>query len=572
MSAAPPPGLTRRQLLRRSALLTATAGATAALERNLRALGSAGNGGFSRPLHIPTVLSGDGITVHVRPAKVSLKPGPRTRMWTFNGEFPGPTIRRRAGHRTHVTFVHDLGKHADDLTIHLHGAHNRSRDDGQPERFVIQPGSRRTYTYEFREDGRLERGALRWYHDHSHMRTFRNVYRGLAGMMILDDGLDEELGLPTGRFDIPLMLADRVLDDDNQLVDTFISWDGHDAPGAGAGYPPGDDVPVGDVLVNGGYKPFLDVEPRRYRFRVLNASPFRPYNLRLGAGAPLVQVGTGAGLLPQRLDRDEVLIGPGERAEVVVDFGVHRGETIELHSTTPQAGATVPRTDPIVAPLMQFRVGGGHVRDTTRVPKRLRPLPGWVAELSDQPQRAWVFGLGVDPGGRTAWTINGLTFDPDRVDAQPKVDTLETWLFVNAGPTNTSHYIHIHDVPFKVLSRNGLPPSLEETGLKDTFRLDPGEVLVAGTKFSDHLGVFMIHCHMLNHEDHGMMTTFEVVKNGSTPPAMSAHRLLERTLHDPVHRRDVQGVVAAASAGRPAPDSMLHLVKSTAMCTTAPQV
>jgi hypothetical protein len=160
-----------------------------------------------------------------------------------------------------------------------------------------------------------------------------------------------------------------------------------------------------------------------------------------------------------------------------------------------------------------------------------------------------------------------MTFDPDRVDAQPQVDALETWLFVNASPTNTSHYIHIHDVPFKVLSRNGMPPTGAETGLKDTFRLDPGEVLVAGTKFSDHLGVFMLHCHMLNHEDHGMMTTFEVVQGGSTPPAMSPHRLLEHTLHDPVHRRDVQGVVAAAAAGRPAPGSMLHLVKSTAMCS-----
>ena len=567
MPSVPSPGVTRRQLLRRTALLTAAAGTSAALERNLQALAGAANGGFARPLHVPTELTGDGITVHMRRAKLPLKPGPHTRLWTFNGEFPGPTIRRRAGHRTHVTFVHDLGHDVDDLTIHLHGAHNRSRDDGQPERFVIQPGSRRTYIYEFREDGRPERGALRWYHDHSHMRTFRNVYHGLAGMMILDDGVDEKLGLPVGRFDIPLLLADRVFDDNNQLTDPFISWDDHEGPGVGAGYPPGDDVPVGDVLVNGVFKPFLDVEPRRYRFRVVNASPFRPYNLRLGGGTPFAQVGTDGGLLPRRIDRDQVLIGPGERAEVVVDFADLRGKNVVLSSAMPTAGATVPRTDPIVAPLMQFRVDGRKVRDRSRVPARLRPLPRWVDKLSDQPQRAWVFGLGVDPAGRTAWTINGRTFDPERVDAQPQVDSLETWLFVNASPTNTSHYIHIHDVPFKVLSRNGMPPSGDEIGLKDTFRLDPGEVLVAGTKFSDHLGIFMLHCHMLNHEDHGMMTTFEVVKNAATPTPTSAHGLLERTLRDPAHRRNVQDVVVAASAGRPAPDSMLRMVLSTAMCS-----
>jgi FtsP/CotA-like multicopper oxidase with cupredoxin domain len=301
--------------------------------------------------------------------------------------------------------------------------------------------------------------------------------------------------------------------------------------------------------------------------RVLNASPFRPYNLRLGGGAPLKLVGTDGGLLPHRVDTDEVMIGPGERAEVVVDFREHRGEALELRSTMPAAGATAPRTDPVVAPLMQFRVDGKRVRDTSRVPAKLRPLPSWVHKLSDQPQRAWIFGLGLDPAGRTAWTINGQTFDPERVDAQPTVDSLETWLFVNAGPTNTSHYIHIHDVPFYVLSRNGQPPTGAETGLKDTFRLDPGEVLVAGTKFSDHVGVFMLHCHMLNHEDHGMMTTFEVVKDGTTPPAMRPDRLIEQTLRDPLHRRSAQQVVAAASAGRPAPDSMLHLVRSTAMCS-----
>ena len=550
-------GPSRRELLRRGVLLTGALAVGTGLEHNVRGLATGSGSSFRMPLRFPPVITDDDITISMRAALVPLKPGPRTRMWTFGGSFPGPMIRRPSGHPTRVTFVHELPSAVQDLTIHLHGGHNRTRYDGQPDRFVIKPGQRGTYVYDFVEGGAPERAALRWYHDHSHMRTLRNVYRGLAGMIIIDDGFDRRLGLPSGPYDLPLFVTNRVLDEQNQLVDPLL----------GTQNPPGDDIPdlSGDNFVNGVFKPYLDVEPRPYRFRILSAPSFRPYNLRLSSGDPFHLIGSDGGLLPERAEASALPLGPAERADVVIDFSRAAGKQITLASVSASSPTGIPRTDPISAPLMQFRVRKGQPKRLA-TPSKLRPLPAWVDALSQQPQRVWVFGLGVDPAGSTAWTINGRTFDPSRVDAQPIVNTTETWMFVNATSGATSHYVHVHDVPFKILSRNGAAPTGAETGLKDTFRLDPGEVVVAGSRFSDNTGVFMIHCHMLNHEDHGMMTTFEVVGSGSPPKSADPAALLRASIDDGVHRRDARRIIREAVGGRPASTSGDSFVYTTAMC------
>jgi hypothetical protein len=208
---------------------------------------------------------------------------------------------------------------------------------------------------------------------------------------------------------------------------------------------------------------------------------------------------------------------------------------------------------------MEFRVRRTPVRDNARVPAVLRPLPAWTAQASAQPHRIWAFGVGADGQGRAAWTINGRAFDHTRVDAHPELGAVETWMLVNTTPTSTSHYIHIHDIDWKVLSRNGAPPPVGEDALKETFRLDPGEVVVIAGKFSDHLGHYMLHCHMLQHEDHGMMTAFEVVQpghgDGAAVPGVEA--ALASSIDDPAARSAVRRVIAAATHGRPAPRSAL---------------
>ena len=201
---------------------------------------------FRAPLRIPRVLRGGRLRIPMREAAVQVLPGPKTRMWTYDGTFPGPTIRRRAGQRTEVTFEHRLGRKAGELTVHLHGGHNRSEFDGQPggntpsrrpslycripeglsERasgndLLIRPGGKRTYVYDLIEEGGPERAAFQWYHDHRLDRTAPNVWNGLAGMWIIDDDFDAALGLPAGARDIPLMIADRSFDRRNQLTDPF---------------------------------------------------------------------------------------------------------------------------------------------------------------------------------------------------------------------------------------------------------------------------------------------------------------------------------------------------------------
>ncbi|HUR51805.1 MAG TPA: multicopper oxidase domain-containing protein [Mycobacteriales bacterium] len=527
---------------------------------------AAGASPFVTPLRMPPVLTGSHVTLVAKEALVQLVPGVPTRMWTFNGTFPGPVIRRPSGTPTRVTVRHRLPSRVGSLTIHHHGSHSASSEDGQPERNVIAPGRERTYTYGLREDGRPERAATQWYHDHSHYRTTRNVWHGLAGFFIVDDAVDAALPLPKGRYDVPLMLTERALDASNQLVDAFVDYATATATGQltpGSGYAPLDDLGGNRLLVNGVERAHLDVAARRYRLRLLNTSPFHPYNLRLSDGSTMLQIATESGLMPKPLARKELLLGPAERAEVVVDFRGREGRALVLESVDRSDGGPLPATAPALGQFLEFRVNQ-RARETSRVPARLRPLPSWVASASTQPHRVWAFGVGLDQQARGAWTINGRAFDHMRVDAHPELGAVETWLLVNLSPNLVSHYIHIHDIDWKVLQRNGSAPEPGEDCLKETFRLDPGEVLLIAGRFSDHLGHYMLHCHMLQHEDHGMMTSFEVVKPGQGDAGpVGLESALSRSISDPVHRAQVRRVVEAARGGRPAPASALPSLRAS---------
>ncbi|MGH2729242.1 MAG: multicopper oxidase family protein, partial [Actinomycetota bacterium] len=171
---------------------------------------------------------------------------------------------------------------------------------------------------------------------------------------------------------------------------------------------------------------------------------------------------------------------------------------------------TVSGTQALVGPIMQFRVGR-DVSDSSRIPEEFRPRPRWVSHAPSIPDMTWVFAQGVDGAGRSAWTINGQTFDPERVDAEVELDSIETWELINTS--NVSHLVHVHGVPFAVLGRNGSSPPLWEEGLEDTVMLDPRDHVTIAARFPDYAGTFLIHCHMLEHEDHGMMAQFEVIRS-----------------------------------------------------------
>lgn len=474
---------------------------------------------FSQRLRLPKVLTGAHLTIPVRQADVRVMPhGPKTLMWTYAGGYPGPTIERPTGHRTTVTFVNRLPRSVGDITVHLHGDHHSSADDGQPDSHLIKPGGRRTYVYPLTDGGAPERAAFDFYHDHRMDETGRNVWNGLQGMFITHDAFERRLDLPRGKLDLPLLVSDRSFDGNNQLSEPFPHpGDGNTSPTSkftGPYAAPGDATVGNRILVDGVYAPHFNVASRLYRLRLLNGSGFQSYDFHLSTNQPFVQIGTGSGLLPRPVVRDDILLGPAQRADVLVDFGRDFGKRVTLQS--------VPRTDnqpggigTPQASIMQFRVTK-HVVDHTRIPRRLRPLPKLTVPAT--PSTIWTFGLGGDVNSGTYWTVNGHPYDPRSVDAMVPLGSTQRWLLENVSPI--THYIHIHEEQWRTVSRDGRPPPAYEAGLQDTWRLDPGETVEVAAKFTDYTGIFMIHCHMLDHEDHGMMAQFDVTKRGSSvlPP------------------------------------------------------
>src|SRR6266536_6199935 len=425
---------------------------------------------FSHPLLFPPVATDANVSVSIDEACVQILDGPCTNMWTYGGTYPGLTIRRPTGETTNVTFTNNLDPAAGALTVHNHGNHSSPENDGQPDDFLIATGESRAYTYTGLEDGGNQRGTMHFYHDHRMDVNGRNVWMGLAGLYIIDDPADPAT-LPSGNFDVPLAIADRQFDANNQIPYVF--------------NPNG--VTGDKFLVNGVYPPYFDVGDRKYRLRILNASNFRTYNLVLSTGDSFTQIGTESGLLPAPITRTEMRMGPAERLDVVVDFAGRLGQDFYLTDTLTGVQ------------LLRFRVNR-HLIDNSTIPPTLRELPD-IGEPTVT--RTWNFD-------RTDghWTINGLRFDPDRIDAQPVLGTTEKWIFTNL--TGMPHTAHIHDVDQQCLSRNGGPCYSYET-MKETWYLEPSETSEVKLRFTDYTGRYMLHCHMIEHADDGMMAQFEVV-------------------------------------------------------------
>jgi FtsP/CotA-like multicopper oxidase with cupredoxin domain len=456
---------------------------------------------FTRPLLFPPVTTDANVSISIDQVCVQILDGPCTNMWTYGGTYPGLTIRRPTGQTTHVTFTNNLGSSAGLLTVHNHGNHSSSENDGQTDDFLIGTGESRTYTYNAVEDGANERGRMHFYHDHRMDVTGRNVWMGLAGLYVVDDPADPPM-LPSGSFDVPLAIADRQFDANNQIPYVFNS-----------GGVTGD-----KILVNGVYQPYFDVSDRKYRLRILNASNARIYNLTLSSGDAFTQIGTESGLLPAPVTRTAMRMAPAERLDVVVDFAGRLGQDVYLTDTS--SGAQ----------LLKFRVTQ-HVADDSSVPPTLRALPD-----IGQPTvtRNWSFDRTM-----MHWTINHLRFDPGRIDARPVLGTTERWVFTNQ--TFAVHTVHIHDVDQQCVSRNGGTCYPYET-MKETWYLGPGETLELKLRFTDHTGKYVLHCHMIEHEDDGMMAQFEVVA------PVTPTQVISRKIHGSAGAFDI-GLPLTGAAG-----------------------
>jgi FtsP/CotA-like multicopper oxidase with cupredoxin domain len=435
------------------------------------------------------------------PADAEIIPGLRTTVWGYNGIFPGPTIEARHGRRVAVHLRNQLPI---PIVTHLHGGHTAPESDGYPTDVVLPAGYRLTHRHdpmaritEAERDYLYEntqRAATLWYHDHRMDFTAPQLWRGLAGFYILRDDEEAQLPLPRGEKEIALFICDRSFHADGSFSYPSIDPSLRGVHGVTSDFMGG---VLGDViLVNGAPWPKLEVANTKYRFRILNASNARRYELTLDpapSGPPFVQIGSDGGLLAAPVLHRTVKIAQSERFDLVIDFSKYPlGSRVTLLNKAA-SGAT--------GQIMQFHVSRQE-SDPSAVPKQLSRLS--FPNRSDVTvRRNFKFDFrGMDRG----WLINGKPYDPTRMDAQPKLDATEIWRL----ETDFNHPIHLHLIQFQVLSHSGRP-SPYDAGWKDTIDMGPGQAADILVKFSGHRGRYVFHCHNLEHEDMAMMGNFEVV-------------------------------------------------------------
>ena len=445
---------------------------------------------FVRPLKVPPVLepirrakNQDVYEIVQQEVQQEIVPGHATKIWGYQGSFPGPTIRVRRNRAAVVRHANRLATHT---VVHLHGGVTPSESDGFASDNVA-PGEARTYTYPNRQ-----RAATLWYHDHAMDHTGENLFRGLAGFYIIEDDEELALPLPSGPFDVPLMLQDRAFNADGSFAyDT----------GRHFGF-------EGDVmLVNGVPWPKFDVSARKYRFRLVNGSNARLFQLKLGTGDPFDLIATDGGLLPAPVPLTALPLAMAERAEIIVDFARYGpGTQLFLMNALEK---------PQLAPLLRFDVAKKET-DDSRLPPRLSD-PGFLERPRTATTRTWSFrpGFSLREGPPPiVWTINGQRFDPNRTDAKVPSGESELWRIRNEAPLRflgRPHPAHVHLAHFQILERNGKPPLPHERGWKDTAALDGGDEVLLLLRFEQFHGRYMLHCHNLEHEDHAMMARIDVV-------------------------------------------------------------
>ncbi|MCM8900724.1 multicopper oxidase domain-containing protein [Caldicoprobacter algeriensis] len=496
---------------------------------------------FVDELPIPDVLQPtkrlkDGAYYEVKMLQVKQKLHkcfPETTVWGYNGTYPGPTIETLKDRTVMVKWINCLPKKhllpvdrtlhgAIDTpevrtVVHLHGARVSPDSDGHPEAWFTQ-GFKETgphFSTEVYKYTNHQQAATLWYHDHALGITRLNVYSGLAGFYIIRDHLEPMLNLPSGEYEIPLLIQDRSFNKDGSLF--YPAEPPQPVPGV---FPSVVPIFFGNtILVNGKVWPYLNVEPRKYRFRILNGSNSRTYTLRLSNGQKFYQIGTDGGLLESPVELDALTIMPAERADIIIDFSGSKGEYIIL---------TNDDTDENTRNVMQFRVVLPlKDEDISTIPETLYPIERLNENMATKVRNLTLDAV-PDRYGRPSFQLDGKTWH-DPVAQMPELGSIEIWNFLNliAFP----HPIHVHLVQFQILDRrpfdvqhyrstgeikytgDPIPPDPNERGWKDTVRVTPGQVTRIIAKFDGYTGDYVWHCHILEHEDHDMMRPFRVIKN-----------------------------------------------------------
>ena len=464
------------------------------------------------------------LALRAAPSQTQIFPDEPTAVWSYSGQvikgdpnslinldqsYLGPIIRTRMNQKVRIHFKNDLPARS---IVHWHGLHVPAEMDGHPM-YVIPTGE--TFTYEFEV---LNRAGTYWYHPHPHGRTGHQVYGGLAGLFVVSDDEEDKLNLPDKALDIPLVIQDRSFNTDNQLI--YLPRGMHDSMTG----------MLGDTICVNGKPDFkLSVSTRVYRLRILNGSNSRIYKLAWKDGTPLTVIATDGGLLEKPIQKKYVVLGPGERIELWADFSKYPvGSSLGLVSKYFEAAMQQPTMGPrrgmvggeILpngAPFSVLKIDVTKKEEETRtLPKKLASIERYQpgdADNSNNPRRFSFFMRHMHG------LINGRTFQMQAVagDERIRLNSTELWELSNDDRRMgmmmmpMPHPVHLHGKQFQVVDRSGMLHSgYVDEGWKDTILLMPGERAKIVANFTDYSGLFLYHCHILEHGDMGMMRNYLV--------------------------------------------------------------
>ena len=457
-------------------------------------------------LNIPNTITSTSINLDLQNGSHQFFAGQNTATMGVNGNLLGPTLIINKGSNLDINVTNNLGQ---PTTIHWHGLHVSPSNDGGPHT-VIDPGT--TWNPQFTV---LDKAATYWYHPHLDEFTDEHVSKGIAGFIIVKDAEEAALNLPRtyGLDDIPLVIQTKDFDASYQIVH----------------HSNADDV----LMVNGTIDPETNLPAQVVRLRLLNGSSQRVYNFGFSGNRTFYQIATDGGLKSTSLALTRLQLSPGERSEILVDLQGLEGQSLQLMSYASEFGnsiygATSPGMNGGMVlnnynpntmngtdfNLLQINVIAQTVNPILTIPTALVTVIPFLEANSDQ-SRTLTFSPVT--GGfnqlNGEFTINGVSLDMNTINITIPLDNTEIWTIQNNSAI--SHPIHIHDIQFNILDIDGFPPPPEATGWKDTYLVEGGgttmRIITKFVDFANDTVPYMYHCHMLTHEDGGMMGQFVVV-------------------------------------------------------------
>ncbi|HWX51108.1 MAG TPA: multicopper oxidase domain-containing protein [Roseomonas sp.] len=485
--------LTRRSFVAGTVLAGGTAFAAASIWRAAAA--------EPQKLRIPDLIDarrhGQPIALRAQAGRTSFFPGQESRTLGYNGNYLGPTLRVHRGDDVEIAVTNALGE---DTTVHWHGLLIPGELDGGPHQMIRQGATWRPML-PIRQPA-----ATLWYHSHVHGRTAEQVYAGLSGLLLVTDDDEKALGLPSeyGLDDLPLVLQDRQFEDGRLVLPDGMMAQMHGRRGD-------------TLLVNGTVNPVARVPRRLVRLRLVNGSNARIYHLAFEDGRPFHWIASEGGLLERPVELRSLSLAPGERAEILVDFADGRSIVLEtgMDTNAPMMMGMLARASDLITgrePVLRFEPQGEE-ETGAKVPERLMAHERLdVSRVVRRRRFAMTMGMGgmmrgMMDGGMGMHGINGCAFDMERIDEEVRLGDVEIW---EVSGAMMAHPFHVHGVHFEMLSRNGAAPGPRDQGLRDTVVVqEPVELLVRFTQPAV-AAPFMYHCHILEHEDNGMMGQFVV--------------------------------------------------------------